>query len=249
MKKLFFTLLFICISTTMVAQGEYKEILKEGRTWLIRYAEYYGSDEEFFTYSVVGDTVAEGKTWKIIESSLRPNNTKFAREENGRLYEYTGYNSEELMFDFNVQDGDTVYHETTPYWKLFFGNYRKDAVFVIEKDIIDVKGVLYNRYKLNHASNGFRTGDCWIEGIGVSDIIAVSHYELYDGEIFKFEACYDNGECVFDVDDFYKDPTVISAVNASRSNPSLIYDLKGRVVTNPQPRMVYIQDGKKFLAK
>ncbi len=69
-------------------------------------------------------------------------------------------------------------------------------------------------------------------------------------KIKKVYEVYENGECIFEYDDFVVpgiNSTVMTViVDGSRSNGK-IYDLMGREVKNPQPRTIYISNGKKWI--
>lgn len=253
MKKVFSVFALLCMGILAMAQSEYKPILKEGRTWLVKFTYYGDPNDKYITYSVDNDTVIDGKTWKVVTRSDRPKDPLLAREENGVLTEYVMHDKryEELMFDFNVQDGDTIYRERCPFWSEIYGRGEHEPFAIAMKDVVDAKGVQYDRFRSKNINFGnLLPQSAWVEGVGMKTNYAIMHTEMVDpSELYTLSACYDNGVCIFEAEDFDMSPTEIAVVKASAANPGTIYDLNGNIVTTPTSRNIYIQNGKKFIAK
>ncbi len=87
--------------------------------------------DNYFYVEITGDTIINGKKYFIF------NNTIYNRFEDNIIYHYSYDGSEEIVFDFNVNEGDTIYF-----------NYNYYMVKSIEEDkilnIVQKKYILEN---------------------------------------------------------------------------------------------------------
>jgi len=221
------------------SQGDYKSMLVEGRSWKtmmvtvtweidrIYENEVVAADmceayvTSYVTYTVTGEAIVEGKTcYSINRSSFviakveperfsevvelpNPADVFYMYEEDGKVYSYTPNFSDgwQLEFDGNLQPGEAMSNNRV----------------VDHIDAINVNGEVYRRFT-------FKDGSCWIEGIGSSkygmlnDINAEINSEI---TVFKMKtvSVYDNGNCIFETDDFNAEAQEISNSDDASSNP------------------------------
>lgn len=301
MKKIYLllamSLLACCPSWS---KDSHKQILVEGRSWKILMVTQTWEEDKFYpdiqigpnlgliemeeaftttytTYTVTGKTVIEGKPcYSINRSSFvtaevnperyseevelpNPAEVFYMYEEDGKVYSYTPNFSDgwQLEFDSNLQPGEAM----------------PDNRVIDLIDAITVNDEVYHRFT-------FKDGSCWIEGIGSPKygMLNVINSEL-DPEItvlkMKTVSICDNGNCIFNADDFTadgeeinvddfpsKEPTGICSANRSTDNilATPLYDLQGRRVgaslnnkgqmTNERMKKgVYIKNGRKVVIK
>lgn len=262
MKKFFISFLLSIVAFAGYAQ-EYKPLLVEGRTWEVDHREYVGYDEDtdeliYSTcrefYTVNGDTVVAGKTYKKIDVWSQhhlPGAIILAREEDKRVYEYRQHviesnpngefsmrnDVEIVILDFNLTDGE--YSEVG------------DISIMAKTSVVDL-------YDGAHKSFSFYNGNVvWIEGVGMSsDGVHTNKNQAYStnylGRFFK--SCYDKepGEITDDYyssRDFDKVALGVTDIVKVAKNCKKIYSLSGQQVVSPRKGDVYIQNGKKFIAK
>ena len=105
---------------TIVAMEEPKPYLvTEGKQWAICATAFCPPPNQLtITYRLQGDTIIEGKQYLIEHESndihlsdWKPSG-RYMREENGKVYEITDSDKrDELVFDFSMQVGDTLYFD------------------------------------------------------------------------------------------------------------------------------------------
>ena len=281
-------LLLLALSMQVVisawSQGACRTMLVEGRSWKILmvtqtwevdtiYEDIKVVEMEdvlattYVTYTITGETEVEGKPCYCISRSSyniakvdperysevvelpNPVDVFYMYEEDGKVYSYTPNFSDgwQLEFDSNLQPGEAVSN-----------NRVVDSI-----DAINVNGEVYRRFT-------FKDGSCWIEGIGSPKygMLNVINSEL-DSEItvlkMKTVSIFDNGNSIFEADDFNAEaqeiftsddssseiPTDIYSANRSTDNilAMPMYDLQGRRLTHKPQKGVYIRDGRKVLVK
>jgi len=144
----------------------------ENAQWNI-YLEYSISEAPIDTvllrYFLGGDTMVNQINYKKLcleTGNLANPERKLAgliREQNKRIYyrgtDFLGFPHDEewLLYDFNVQEGDTVWHSNSGY----------DYTVIETIDSVEIDGRLRRRYKVNTWRNYyFEDEEYWIEGIG-----------------------------------------------------------------------------------
>lgn len=155
MKRILPVIFMLITSITVFAQEDTR-MLKEGRSWKV--LEMFCDRPKYETYTVSGDTVINGKTWKKILKDYQKDDhkssyTTAAYEEGGKLYGLWGDNPF-LMLDFNKQKGDYLYEGVT------YGPVVTDV------DYITVNGV--TRKRITFSDFGEDEYLCWVEGIGAT---------------------------------------------------------------------------------
>lgn len=242
MKKFVSLFLVLCVGLAAMAQSEFKTILKDGRSWKVRYV--YNDGVRWYVdtvkYTITGEKQLVGKTWKMIERSDWQEETMYAREEGGKMYTLLAEQYEQLMLDMNLKTGDTLYEN-----------------YVAVADTIQVNGTDYKRIRQQDSYSGRIFDSAWVEGIGQSEYRFVMYPLITTWEYYHMLACYDNDVCIFEMKDFGVSDTEVEEILTGIHSTYLdkvaisdrIYDLNGNIVTTPTPRSIYIQNGKKFIAK
>lgn len=215
-----FLLLLTSIPLLSAAQGGYKCLLEEGKSW--HESADFGALRLDVDLFLSGDTVIDGESYhKLYEStivlhpgidgeSLEAASPKLRvpiREEGQKVFIYTY--GKHLLYDFSMQPGDSLMIGTNEWVKV-------NAI-----DTVAVGDALYRRFQLSHVQdNATARGQqwpesesrqeteetFWVEGIG-SDKGLTSLFAWY-GEAAayasksRFDSCQMNGECIFIADDF-----------------------------------------------
>lgn len=110
-KRLFFAL-FLMLSFSLLSQ----EIVDVNKSWSIAqiHCQPWGNAYSTQFYRFEGDTIVDGVFYQKVMISLDANGDRwdffgaFIREEEGRVYYRELYQEEGLIYDFNLQPGDTV---------------------------------------------------------------------------------------------------------------------------------------------
>lgn len=233
MKRILPVIFMLITSITVFAQEDTR-MLKEGRSWKV--LEMFCDRPKYETYTVSGDTVINGKTWKKILIDYQRNDhkssyTTAAYEEDGKLYGLLGDDDPFLMLDFNKQKGDYLYEGVT------YGPVVTDV------DYITVNGVTRKRITFSDPGDGEYL--CWVEGMGATMGIwsgflpASSHMEY-------FLECYDDGKLTFSYSDFGR-PMSVDGVSQDKTKKSgEKYSINGMKLQNEPEKGIYIMNGKKI---
>ena len=243
----------IAKAQTVPTEVPYHAMLKEGKMWQVKYHDVIELEDgvEFPVYEVNfvlhGDTLINGQAYfKMYRNSERGTQLEGCfREEGRKVYRHVeALDSPVLWMDFSVAAGD----KEDCYWQ--GGEFVCNLV-----DTISVNGHFFRRFSFSgtHAFSGMT----WVEGVGGewSPVEPFGH-QLNDGKKYELIACYEDGECIFRSDDFkaksYSDNN-IAGLSESRvvmpEKVSALFDLQGRRLTSQPRRGLYIQDGKKMVAK
>lgn len=207
----------------LFAQGQYKQMLSDGKIWkcvdtipLISKTHY--------TISVDGDTIVKGQNCRVLRYTYENGHIfrEFAFEEGNKLYGFIeGYNGElepTLLLDFGLQKGDLAMY---------------DGCQVINVDTVEVKGYKRRRLAIGIPGNGYATS-YWVEGIGANNDLLLPPLERIIGEYSYIESCYENGVCIFDENDFTATVSYIEKVSTTKERKGQLYDLSGKKVNVPR---------------
>jgi hypothetical protein len=151
-------LLAIIISTlNSFGQG----FVYPGNQWNVRHEDMLGGYDTYI-FKIYGDTLVGNKVYSKMQTTidtLKPNwlPSGLVREESGRVYFLDNYGlAEGLLYDFNIQAGDTT--RIVSIWSA------EPRPFVCVKlDSIVNSGITHKRWTFN--DSGW-SSDQWIEGIG-----------------------------------------------------------------------------------
>lgn len=265
----------VCIIATMSKAQEpssQSKFFEDGKSWLwagyhrviqmdsTRW--YFKTDTTYWTETVVGDTIVEGRHAKklLLGDSLgvpnEPHRYKIYLEENGAIYEYGSHpeKSDSLCFcpymDFNLPVGYSVFHKSISGDTYYLFD-------VMNVETINVCGIERRKLTLGNKSGVW---GYWVEGIGADTNMAYMTIVIppsstttgtYWSGIVK---CFQNGECIFTADDFLMSTDGIKDVEVSEKDATLsedapLYDLSGRKVTGTPRSGIYIKGGRKVLVK
>lgn len=254
MRMLFLLIAVICFGMNADAQEkqEYKPMLVDGRVWKTiapsekdwLYADLH------FTRTVCGDTIVAGRTCKKIhfvwdnpqdDIPLQKDYYYAAFEENGKLYECEDNGGASKILDFSIHLGDHISNKNLE---------------VVGEDTIEVNGETYRRLTFNDNNGYVEENVRWVEGIGSNyDFLYYKPTGSYPIIMSYFpyaylSECYDNGKLVFSHADFMKEPVVndIDQVTAEK-NKGTMYNLLGQRIKTPRKGEIYVQDGKKRMAR
>lgn len=254
MRTLFLLMATICFGVNADAQEkqEYKPMLVDGRVWKTvapsekdwLYADLH------FTRTVCGDTIVAGRTCKKIhfvwdnpqdDIPLQKDYYYAAFEENGKLYECEDNGGASKILDFSIHLGDHISNKNLE---------------VVGEDTIEVNGETYRRLTFNDNNGYVEENVRWVEGIGSNyDFLYYKPTGSYPIIMSYFpyaylSECYDNGKLVFSHADFMKEPVVndIDQVTAEK-NKGTMYNLLGQRINAPRKGEIYVQDGKKRMAR
>ena len=184
------------------SESEYREILKDGREWVI---EYHREDVSFNRYDIehsctemdliqiVGDTVVHGKTCKILEG-------KYSKDR-GVVYE----ENEEFRKLFDLDNFKSF--EENSY--CIFSQYRRPQPDDFNYVITDIICVDDKSTRRRYTNDRFFDYLFFVDGIGVSSGQCVEHIPGYPAITGPSTTWYlvqvrDNGKETFDRSDFYQ---------------------------------------------
>ena len=217
MKKLLFlfTLMLspLLVSAQTVSDYSYHPFLKEGKTWNCQ--EYYNSiwDNERWTknvsYVINGTTEIDGKTYyKLYRVSEESNKYYCAlREEDRKVWQYTSYNGDHLLYDFGMSIGDSYkpsnelyyYYQLAAIEPMQFHNNQLLNVFTYD---------IFLQYDPTNPALYFESTPI-VEGVGCLkgwNITTLYEAQASNGIVHgeNFLSCYEDEECIFTKEDFEK---------------------------------------------
>lgn len=240
---------------TVGAQSR-KPLLTDGKEWKMVVTSLLPSDPPLYYTISVGEEVMEyGKLCRRMyvkyDGPARDYTFLAYEDENGRVYDVDKSGTFILKLDFSLRTGDEFYR-TDEYGEI----ESIDLYKIAQEDTISVRGRQYRRLLLGYADpilSGISLG-YWVEGIGTEEVFITFPTAVplnYNGSLYvggNLIACYENGECIFEYDDF-NSPSVtgvadVKSEHAAKS--SAIYNLNGQRVAHPRKGEVYIKNGEKW---
>ena len=156
----------------------------------------------------------------------------------------------QLIFDFGLQIGERPTFQ--------FG----ELLSLASTDQIEVNGRRFYRQHFTFTEEyewTWEDASICVAGVGGSYGVG----GIFNGGVYPvstcicdysyFVSCEEDGEVIFTMDDFDKEP-ITDGIHGVEVNIPLLkhgktYDLQGREVTTPQLGRIYIRDGRKFMAK
>lgn len=177
MKTIYTTIFLLFAGLTGFGQNI---IVDENKMWsnMQEHCLPEGTTYSTFYNRFEGDTIIEGKTYKMVMISEDEDYSEwfffgsFIREENGRVY-YREYLGEEgLIYDFNLELGDTI---------TINNPLAPDGLLLTltEIDIIETNDGYRERWKLEKDS--LSPPEYWIEGIGSQSGVINSGTTVFGG--------------------------------------------------------------------
>jgi hypothetical protein len=176
MKKLVYILMFFIAAPTLEAQ----EIVVNWKVWSILTGHCLPDYTTYTTsfYKFEEDTIIDGKLYQkvfISEDEFQEDwffYGSFIREENKKVYLREYFGEEGLIYDFNLQLGDTV----------VVNNPRavsEVTLVLTEIDSVETNDGYRERWKLTN--DEFMIPEYWIEGIGSMGGVLNSSTEVFGG--------------------------------------------------------------------
>lgn len=258
--------------------SNYHPFLKEGKVWNIRLDEgglydviegqfYRYSQTTYYSLSISGDTVVGDKTYKkmyrrpttVVRKYYAPAEMagkeetfdltgectlwhELWREEGQKVYAYL-YDKEELRYDFSAEPGMMV-------------NVSSVSTDILSIDDISLYGKNLRRFHIAMHDYQDQYDRVWIEGVGHPDgPFRVWGLEVNDGRSYQLLSCYEDGECIYSVEEYEKMKQNLPILNRPISELSTypgnvpLFDLQGRRLKDKPASGVYIQNGRKVVVK
>jgi len=216
MKKLSSIILVVLILLVHNLIGQdYFPFPDTNTTWNIVGDNMNTSDEWHFRYAVFGDTIINStlytKVYEMYDSTiLHPNSTYFAairENENKQIYCLLPGFSESILYDFNLNIGDTIFyniggglcHNEVDFWDE--NHYR----IVYEKDSMLLLNNQYRKRWILGGSLGYQT---WIEGVGSINWFGLLNplitAVVLNGDNYQF-ACFKENDTVLYLNNMFCD--------------------------------------------
>lgn len=231
------------ISTNVKAQHDV--YVTEGRSWIIEITEIDSYDDRIenkyiYNSAIKGDTIINNTAYKkyVMDDKYR-----WALRQEGKkvyTYDYGEWCKEELLlYDFGLEKDDEFD------WNFFFPLYdQSEHCKVVDVDSIEIKGKKYKRLII---SNGKRKRMI-IEGLGDVDIYPLIGW-MFSNNVCDYNVeCYYNDELIityYDIKDMYLGIDEHETQNKTKG----IFDLQGRRLNGKPAKGIYIENGKKKVAK
>ena len=257
------------------SDSDYHPFLKEGKVWNIRLDEgglleviegqiYRYRQTTYYSLSISGDTVVGDKTYKkmfrrpttVLRKYYAPAEMagkeetfdltgecslwhELWREDGQKVYAFL-YDKEELRYDFSAEPGMMV-------------NVSSVLTDILSIDDISLYGKNLRRFHIAMHDYQDQYDRVWIEGVGHPDgPFRVWGREVNDGRSYQLLSCYEDGECIYSVEEYEKMEQALPILNRPISEPSAypgnvpLFDLQGRRLTSkPTQKGVYIENGRK----
>ena len=201
---------------------------------------------------IAGQEMVNGKlmTRVDIDNPDYPHKRYFYREGK-KIYEYLKKEKTTiLIIDYDAKVGDRNFSDL---------NYN-GSFFITHIDSISVGGKSYRRLFYGTYISVRNGAIPWVEGIGplstyllesTKDSIFIPSWQPHVSSV------YENDKCIFTFQDFLLSPLPweggnagVEGIDADKADDdSRMFDLMGREIRNPLPGTIYIQGGKKFIAR
>jgi hypothetical protein len=181
MKKL---LLFILLLQFSIVIAQFEPIIQEGKIWTENAGDFFEDTYYTITYRYNGTTTINSIEYTNLEIAIGVSN-EFSlagnyREENGQVFLREG-NSERLVYDFNLNIGDT------------FESHIGETFTVTEASMVEYAGTMRKKIVFGDAEvydcGGTDTGigEVWIEGIGS---LTGLNEQFFNLDLVSCIACY-----------------------------------------------------------
>ena len=270
---LFIIILHIFPSTTMAQEG-YNRLVVDGKTW--KGMELGISPDKQFIYDffLSGDTTINGKEYlkcyiiqeRGAQGYVVPKYSRALREEDRKVYGIgIGNDKEYLLYDFNVQVGDSLYCGVNESSEPIIIEGKLDeeqeerVQLIVLKEIenktssegVDLRCYHFTMLTRERMADGSvieqeGQSNIWAEGVGsINDYPLNSwHMEYVSSFGYWLQQCYDNQHILY-----VSSPSNIQTISVMKSTSDNLYDLQGRQLRHAPAKGVYIQNGKKFIVR
>lgn len=251
-------------------------IVEDGRSWLMGRVTSVFSEEQngeqcsYFTAKVTGDTIVNGLACKKIKQHFPEGGTEdvtyVVHEDNGTIRLLLDH-PDTFGIDLYVKEGEffdimsfNFYDEQYVDRYCAYNNSKDSPLKATLVNTHVINGYKHNEYSIEISDMPGTVLSCWVEGIGASwsdpytSWITFFPYTTPSRPTFTgayMLECSQNGEVIFTAQDFsmpveYANIRDIHSAQ-DKSASSLIFDLQGRQIAQPQRGQIYIRQGKKFV--
>lgn len=230
MRKLFVLIAFLVLTSSIYTQ----EIVDSVKLWSImsEHCQPWGSSYSTAFFRFDGDTIIGGKDYTKVWFSQDENHSEwyfygsFIREEDGYVYYKKMYGEEGLIYNFNLELGDSV----------IIDNPRAPnalTLFLVEIDSIEIENGYRERWKL--VSNVYPDDEYWIRGIGSQAGIINSGSQVFGGScgLYTLLCEKENDILIYQNPEFgscYLHTTDINNATASDNRYILSFDENKRTI-------------------
>ena len=254
-----FYIIVALFSSFIMANSQSRSFIEEGKTWLVEYTPNIVVVEPDFpltyeTYTICGDTVADGENWKrMMYSSVRADGKEktaaktvaLLREEDGKVY-CREDGAARMIYDFTARESETV-----KYYNM--EEEREKDCEVVRTGTFSYGGQDFREIVIQDKDPmGRRDGNdeqarmSWIEGIGTwYGPIENGHFDRVGCGLRLLE-CKVNGEVLYRHDEY---TGITSAVINPSSGRSALYGIDGRRLSGKPAHGFYIENGVKKMAR
>lgn len=228
-------------------------VLDEDLVWTMAfYSPYQEDNVSYIELKLDGEILIEGIVYKEIfqrefNQNEIPQNWKTTEcklgQDRGMIYYCDVFQEPKLLMDFSALEGDSI-----PYYLGGMATYLRvenvtDTVFVYSSDKQTRKCVYVKDI-------GSDENDVWVEGIGSLKYgIEPFFMEPITGGVPLLIRCTKNNEILYE----HPNATIILDVSSPYIQDivsfSATYDLQGRRLTGKPAKGLYIQNGRKMIAK
>lgn len=225
MKKAILFLAVILISQYLFSQN----FISENKLWNVKQQLFTWADTEIIKLegdSTINDTIYK-KVWKTNDSAMNEwYQIALIREESNKVYLKVPGWQEGLLYDFNLQEGDTV--EVINYFCS-----EPISALVEEVNIIDVWGVQRKEWVLNIYEHQLQ--EVWYEGIGSLSGLVYPGVELCVTDPFFSLLCYHENEVLLYRNEFNETCWVTSVgITEEETTPQI------SIYPNPSEDYIYL---------
>ncbi len=272
MKKMFFiqilALLVPCIQmmgqegvqagwngAEMSSNNVTNKMLVDGKQWVYRHHVETWNWETMWpeevdtkvTYMLNGDTLIKGWHYAKLyrqEEDEAPVYSMALRQPGKKVYCYERDAEEEKLF---------IAFDPPFFSPSLMNPYIENLIDRIDEVTVNGRTFTRHRYYKKESDDWWEAIFVGVEGVGFEHTgILGMNFAMNPSNYMTFEACYEDGECIFTAEDFEKpDSNSIVVATLSRKSPQQrgIFDLQGRrVMGQPKPG-IYVVDGKKQVVK
>ena len=244
------SLFALILAVDIKAQNNtYLPVLELGKEWSFISYQTFGElrdPDEFYGGKIVETIEEDGHEVFVFHPNYMdlptdPNLAKYfikkAYEEDGVVWILSWSDSRDdreyiPMIDYNLEVGDSLFNGKTVAWK----------------ERVMIEGI--ERYVLAIQNSGSRIVDYWIEGIGaVGDNYITPSIRPTCGLKSRIIECRMGDRCLLQYDKMDSYLSDVRTLKVENDEDGTIYDMLGRRIAKPAPGQLYIQGGKKHIAR